>query len=50
MACYRPTIDIPVCGDRHLNTSTWKESIIADITFVQGNAQKYTDVTADIMY
>lgn len=33
--CHGVSSDVN-CGDKYLNTTLWKESIIADITFIQG--------------
>lgn len=35
LACYHDEKDIPSLGEKYLNTSSWKESILNDITFVQ---------------
>uniref|UniRef100_K1RIL5 Mdm2-binding protein n=1 Tax=Magallana gigas TaxID=29159 RepID=K1RIL5_MAGGI len=35
LACYHDEKDIPSTGEKYLNTSSWKESILNDITFVQ---------------
>lgn len=36
MACYLDEKEIPTIGEKYLNTSSWKDSIINDITLVQG--------------
>nr|XP_022308027.1 mdm2-binding protein-like [Crassostrea virginica] len=35
MACYPDEKEIPTIGEKYLNTSSWKDSIINDITLVQ---------------
>ncbi|XP_048779873.2 mdm2-binding protein-like [Ostrea edulis] len=35
LACYSEGIDIPSTAEKYLSTSSWKDSIINDITFVQ---------------
>ncbi|CAG2219185.1 unnamed protein product [Mytilus edulis] len=35
LLCYHGDVLETLCGEKYLNTTSWKESIIADITFIQ---------------
>ncbi|KAK3085652.1 hypothetical protein FSP39_006691 [Pinctada imbricata] len=43
LVCYPSSIPVQTCGEKYLSTSSWKESVLANITYVQEPEEEYQD-------